>query len=389
MKKILLIMLALTLSFALIACDNSGKDNNDDTPHTHTYSDDWTSDATSHWKICTGDGCKVVSDIDAHSFDEGTVTKEPESGIPGEFTYACTVCNATKTEEIPALPVMMSEVDWAALFAFENVRIDSTCSFESLEEKAYFLVDGENVAEYSGEDVYYTGRSALVEVDFSTNYSAFAPLGDGVYYAEAISVLYDDIMEIELSEIYLTVSNGKVSLITYTMDFGSLGTYEYSYAFSLWGEVTIEVPDTSITADMLAYAFSMERFDNVTFSNDYGGYEYYFDGDNYLLVVYDEEYNVSNTENGASEGKRETVLADLLAIAALIDVDKLVYDQTWMCYDLTDGIDEYPSSDSSIVYLSLSLNEDGTLANLYYELDDETVVSYSFYSYGETLTELE
>nr|WP_253288307.1 carboxypeptidase regulatory-like domain-containing protein [Blautia sp. MSJ-19] len=40
-------------------------------------------------------------EVKEHVFDEGVVTKEAAVGEAGEMTYTCTVCGATKTEEIP------------------------------------------------------------------------------------------------------------------------------------------------------------------------------------------------------------------------------------------------------------------------------------------------
>ena len=39
----------------------------------------------------------------AHSWDNGTVTKAPQIGVAGEKTFTCTVCSATRTEEIAPL----------------------------------------------------------------------------------------------------------------------------------------------------------------------------------------------------------------------------------------------------------------------------------------------
>ena len=39
----------------------------------------------------------------SHSWNEGTVTKEPTYGSEGEKTYTCTLCGSTKTEAIPVL----------------------------------------------------------------------------------------------------------------------------------------------------------------------------------------------------------------------------------------------------------------------------------------------
>ena len=39
----------------------------------------------------------------AHTWDNGTVTREPQVGVAGERTFTCTVCSATRTEEIAPL----------------------------------------------------------------------------------------------------------------------------------------------------------------------------------------------------------------------------------------------------------------------------------------------
>jgi len=50
-------------------CEECG-DNN--TPgHTHTYSEIWTSNATQHWKECTGADCEAHTDIATHSLTDG------------------------------------------------------------------------------------------------------------------------------------------------------------------------------------------------------------------------------------------------------------------------------------------------------------------------------
>ena len=41
--------------------------------------------------------------VPIHMWDNGTVTREPQSGVAGERTFTCTVCSATRTEEIAPL----------------------------------------------------------------------------------------------------------------------------------------------------------------------------------------------------------------------------------------------------------------------------------------------
>lgn len=69
--------------------------------HSHSYADAWSHDATHHWHASTC-GHDVVSGKAEHTWNDGEVTKAATCGAAGEKTFTCTVCGATKTEEIPA-----------------------------------------------------------------------------------------------------------------------------------------------------------------------------------------------------------------------------------------------------------------------------------------------
>ena len=69
--------------------------------HNHTWSD-WKKDENKHWKECTSEDCTEKNSEAAHSWNVGAVTTEPTETGKGVKTYTCTVCQATKTEEIPA-----------------------------------------------------------------------------------------------------------------------------------------------------------------------------------------------------------------------------------------------------------------------------------------------
>ena len=66
----------------------------------HQYSDEWMTDGENHWHECTVCGDKT--DVAAHSWNGGEVTKEATCTEAGEMTYTCTVCGETKTEAIGA-----------------------------------------------------------------------------------------------------------------------------------------------------------------------------------------------------------------------------------------------------------------------------------------------
>ena len=69
----------------------------------HTWGTDWVkddSDKDHHWHECTK--CHEKKDLTEHDWDEGTVTTPATCTTPGERTYTCGTCNATKTETIDA-----------------------------------------------------------------------------------------------------------------------------------------------------------------------------------------------------------------------------------------------------------------------------------------------
>ncbi len=66
----------------------------------HTYSADWSKDATNHWHACIDEGCTEIDGKAAHAFDEGKVTKEATCAEAGEKVYTCSVCKYEKEETI-------------------------------------------------------------------------------------------------------------------------------------------------------------------------------------------------------------------------------------------------------------------------------------------------
>ncbi|MCM1055322.1 MAG: InlB B-repeat-containing protein [Bacteroides sp.] len=75
----------------------------------HSFGD-WQKDDNSHWRVCTV--CNTErSEEAAHSWDSGSISKEPTENEAGVMTYTCTVCNADKTE--PIAPLGHTH-DWSA-----------------------------------------------------------------------------------------------------------------------------------------------------------------------------------------------------------------------------------------------------------------------------------
>lgn len=96
----------------------------------HDYNG-WENNATQHWQECTvcqnegtlashayDNNCDTSCNIcgftrtTSHTYDNGTVTKEPTASAEGEKTFTCTVCGSTKTEAVPKLdqPVLDTSI---------------------------------------------------------------------------------------------------------------------------------------------------------------------------------------------------------------------------------------------------------------------------------------
>ena len=69
-------------------------------------SDVWQHDGTNHWHVY---GCGTIMKKAAHTWNEGVVTKGATCTEPGEKTFTCNVCKATKTEPIP---VIAHQYEW-------------------------------------------------------------------------------------------------------------------------------------------------------------------------------------------------------------------------------------------------------------------------------------
>ncbi len=90
---VLTLLLSMVCTFALASCEE----------HVHTFSTEWSSDDTSHWHASTCEHTDEKSDVADHDWDEGVETTPATETAKGVMTYTCTVCEKTKTEEIPEL----------------------------------------------------------------------------------------------------------------------------------------------------------------------------------------------------------------------------------------------------------------------------------------------
>ena len=86
--------------------------------HTCEFSEEWYSDAASHWHACTGKDCTEIADKADHSWNDGEITTKPTQEAGGVKTYTCTVCAATRKELVEFTG--LTEEEWNAVFSADT-----------------------------------------------------------------------------------------------------------------------------------------------------------------------------------------------------------------------------------------------------------------------------
>ncbi|MCI6481909.1 chitobiase/beta-hexosaminidase C-terminal domain-containing protein [Treponema porcinum] len=127
--------------------------------HEHSFSKDWTSDATDHWHAATCEHTKEVSDKAAHTFGDYVSNNDATTESDGTKTRKCSVCGYEDTvidegSKIVATPVF--SVESGAVDSGTEVTI--TCSTEGA--KIYYTTDG---TEPTASSTEYTAAISVTE----------------------------------------------------------------------------------------------------------------------------------------------------------------------------------------------------------------------------------
>ena len=107
MKRLSLIMFSSLLALSVGSLIGCGSKKCEPTPseepvpaHEHTFSSDWSSNATSHWHAATCEHKTFTSDLADHTFGQWTVV-EPTETAEGRQTRECSICHYVQTEVLP------------------------------------------------------------------------------------------------------------------------------------------------------------------------------------------------------------------------------------------------------------------------------------------------
>ncbi len=96
MKRYLSLIIAIFLSIAvasMCACASGFK--------SHSWSEGWSHDISSHFHVCTDEGCYGRNETADHDWTLVTTSVQPTCGSEGFGVYKCSVCNAYKEDVIP------------------------------------------------------------------------------------------------------------------------------------------------------------------------------------------------------------------------------------------------------------------------------------------------
>ena len=89
--------MSVALAFAVAGCQI------DSDRHEHSFSKDWTSNATDHWHAATCGHTKEVSDKAAHTFGEWNTTVEATEETEGKKERSCNVCSYKEEQSLAKL----------------------------------------------------------------------------------------------------------------------------------------------------------------------------------------------------------------------------------------------------------------------------------------------
>lgn len=191
---------------------------------THKFSTDWSFDAENHWHECSH--CDEVSDKAAHTWDEGKVTKAATSSAKGEKTYTCTVCGATKTEEIAKLATVADAIAGA-----NNSAVDVVGVVFAKTNDGFYLSDGT------------TGLYAKL-ADSQSSKLATLKLGDEVKLSGKLSVAASQIFvknaNVEVLSSGKTAISASATTIEAVQALAASDRANYGKLFNLTGAISLD-----------------------------------------------------------------------------------------------------------------------------------------------------
>lgn len=206
----------------------------------HIFSEEWSTDDTYHWHVCTIEGCEEQSDKAEHSWDEGVMTLLPTHATAGNRKYTCKVCGKEKNESVAPEP-QVDDVEWADAFLLQDDNFVMTVvnnqgvllvkkrggvvmttdpqtvnvsqKYYTLEDGRYYCytVAGETVTKGEINKEVYTNATTLADLQELAFHDFTYNEGSKTYMAESLTVdgvVYEDV--------FIAFAGKKVNRISFT-----------------------------------------------------------------------------------------------------------------------------------------------------------------------------
>ena len=147
--------------------------------HVHALESQWRKDPDYHWHKCSS--CSEYVDKAAHTWDEGTVTKQAGPYATGVKTFTCSICGQKKTEAIAAT----GGNETIGNFTFNDSELNTAQEIHTTNQKAYLDFNTKPYYQINGSDLNNfsaTGASSLTKTSWApksvtVNWNYTAPAG--------------------------------------------------------------------------------------------------------------------------------------------------------------------------------------------------------------------
>ena len=151
-------------------------------PHTHTFGDTWTSDATNHWKTCKD--CDAIKDQAAHDYGDWIIDKAPTATEAGSKHKECTVCQyKTQTETIPATGPCTHQgtLKYTDNRDWSTHKVECTACDRVINEKETHAIHGYHINDEAGTHQEFCNKCSYIGYPLQHTKFIYVADGDGHY----------------------------------------------------------------------------------------------------------------------------------------------------------------------------------------------------------------
>ena len=153
-------------------------------PHTHTFDNTWTTDATDHWHACTASDCNAIKDQAAHTFGDWIIDKKPTDTEAGSRHKECTVCQyKTQTETIPATGPCTHEgtLKYTDNRDWSTHKVECTACDRVINEKETHAIHGYHINDEAGTHQEFCNKCSYIGYPLQHTKFIYVADGDGHY----------------------------------------------------------------------------------------------------------------------------------------------------------------------------------------------------------------